>query len=77
MACAPCAAARAAAAKNAKAGNLKEAASVVAAGAAAMVGIISKEELSRRVDAISPPSTEPQPNPTMASNVKRYAPPAE
>jgi len=50
MACAPCEAARRAAMARAKEGNLMQAAKVVAAGAAAVVGAISKEDLTKVVN---------------------------
>lgn len=53
MSCAPCAAARAAALKQAKEGHLLNAAKIVVAGAEAMVGAISKEEMLARVDKVT------------------------
>lgn len=64
MACAPCAAARAAAAKKAREGKLADAAKIVAAGASALIGATSKDELAAVVESID----TPQP----ATNVKKY-----
>jgi hypothetical protein len=64
MACAPCAQARAAAAKAAAERRLKDAAKIAAAGAAAMAGAITKEELVATVDRIEQAAE--------AKSIKRY-----
>ena len=67
MACAPCQKARAAAAKAAAERRVKDAAKITAAGAAAMVGAISKEQLVSTVEQIEQAAE--------AKNVKRYGAP--
>ncbi len=64
MACAPCQKARAAAAKAASERRVVDAAKIVVTGAAAMVGLVSKETLNATVDSVA--------GVTEAPNVKRY-----
>jgi len=64
MACAPCQKAKAAAAKAAAERRVADAAKIVVTGAAAMVGLVSKETLNATVDSVTGVAEAP--------NVKRY-----
>ncbi len=64
MACAPCQKAKAAAAKAAQERRALDAAKIVVTGAAAMVGLVSKEKLNAVVDSATGVAEAP--------NVKRY-----
>jgi hypothetical protein len=67
MACAPCQKAKAAAAKAAAERRVADAAKIVVTGAAAMVGLVSKEKLVSTVEQIEQAAE--------AKNVKRYGAP--
>ena len=64
MACAPCQKAKAAAANAAAERRVADAAKIVVTGAAAMVGLVSKETLNATVDSVTGVAEAP--------NVKRY-----
>lgn len=64
MACAPCQKAKAAAAKAAQERRALDAAKIVVTGAAAMVGLVSKEKLNATVDSVTGVAEAP--------SVKRY-----